>query len=257
MTRTKVTPRELTPEERRGLEQLAASRTAQARFVERSGARFSRLRILPGELIRHRRSLVRPSHGPLEMPAQGPASEHDDERGEGRRLGGRDRCQGVDRPRVQRIVLRAFVIPGDDELCLWEIAQVQRGRRVERTENRSIRIRQIQRDKGPRPIILIGDGEVSKRLGGAVLIAVSILPGILKLVDVELKRRQDLEKRSGHPPEASARNHQRPNGDSREAVIIPIVSLDHLDEWLPVRVIGERPREPGAGGDAGRGDPRR
>src|SRR3954463_12456132 len=38
MTLAKVTLRGLTPEERQGLEQLAASRTAQARFVER--ARF-------------------------------------------------------------------------------------------------------------------------------------------------------------------------------------------------------------------------
>src|SRR5918993_1320164 len=36
MTPTKVTLRELTHEERRTLEQLAASRTAQARFVERA-----------------------------------------------------------------------------------------------------------------------------------------------------------------------------------------------------------------------------
>src|SRR3954453_10397685 len=36
MTPTKVTLRQLTPEERRALEQLAASRTAQARFVERA-----------------------------------------------------------------------------------------------------------------------------------------------------------------------------------------------------------------------------
>src|SRR3954465_5019895 len=36
MTLTKVTLRELTPEERQALEQLAASRTAQARFVERA-----------------------------------------------------------------------------------------------------------------------------------------------------------------------------------------------------------------------------
>jgi transposase len=36
MTLTKVTLRELTPEERHALEQLASSRTAQARFVERA-----------------------------------------------------------------------------------------------------------------------------------------------------------------------------------------------------------------------------
>lgn len=36
MTHTKVTLRALTPRERRSLEQLAASRTAQARFVERA-----------------------------------------------------------------------------------------------------------------------------------------------------------------------------------------------------------------------------
>src|SRR5512135_117598 len=36
MTLTKVTLRELTPEERQALEYLAASRTAQARFVERA-----------------------------------------------------------------------------------------------------------------------------------------------------------------------------------------------------------------------------
>src|SRR3954452_10416388 len=36
MTLAKVTLRGLTPEERQGLEQLAASRTAQARFVERA-----------------------------------------------------------------------------------------------------------------------------------------------------------------------------------------------------------------------------
>jgi FixJ family two-component response regulator len=36
MTLTKVTLRELTAEERQALEQLAASRTAQARLVERA-----------------------------------------------------------------------------------------------------------------------------------------------------------------------------------------------------------------------------
>jgi transposase len=36
MIPTKIAPRELTPEERRALEQLAASRTAQARLVERA-----------------------------------------------------------------------------------------------------------------------------------------------------------------------------------------------------------------------------
>ena len=36
MTLTKVTLRDLTPEERQALEQIAASRTAQARFVERA-----------------------------------------------------------------------------------------------------------------------------------------------------------------------------------------------------------------------------
>src|SRR5207302_1454310 len=36
MTPTRIALRELTPEERRALEQLAASRTAQARLVERA-----------------------------------------------------------------------------------------------------------------------------------------------------------------------------------------------------------------------------